>query len=126
MIKIVEITLDFVALISTNTHITGIFPQAAVAGTKLPFIIYRRNNINDHASKDGIHRRDVTFDIDIITNTYTSGLEVLDELTAILYGKQFVNPHYGYDVKVDNITESLDTEQELFIQTITCTIEAQN
>lgn len=121
---ITEDMLTFVngCLLSHNRNI-NVYPQAAVEGTKVPFIIYHRTNIDDMVTKDGLSNRKVSYDIDIVTNDYITGVEIVDELTEAFYYGQLQGQR-GYDRKVNNIVEMVDAENNLFIQTISITIEA--
>jgi hypothetical protein len=127
MIKIKTITEDLVMFINGIMSSTGrtlnLYPGAAFEGTKIPFMIYRRSNIDDLVSKDGLCNRNLTFDIDIVTNNYNDGVEILDDISEAFYGSSFTGT-YTYDVKIFSIMESVDAESGLFIQTITVTISA--
>lgn len=128
MIKIKTITEDLVTFINTLMTTKGrtinIYPEAAFEGTQIPFLIYRRTNIDDTVSKDGVVGRSVTFDIDVVTSDYITGVEIMDDLTEAIYYGQLVGTSHSYERRMVNITETMDAENNLFVQTITFTIEA--
>lgn len=121
MISIKTSTMEFVSLLTKV--VTNVFPQAAVAGTKLPFIIYRRNTISNLNSKDSIYQSDISFDIDIVTESYMDGLEYLDSLLNKLQRVSIDNPTYNYRITIDSVADMFDEQQELFIQRIGCTLQ---
>lgn len=121
MISIKTSTMEFVSLLTKV--VTNVFPQAAVAGTKLPFIIYRRNTISNLNSKDSVYQSDISFDIDIVTESYMDGLEYLDSLLNKLQRVSIDNPTYNYRITIDSVADMFDEQQELFIQRIGCTLQ---
>lgn len=121
MISIKTSTMEFVSLLTKV--VSNVFPQAAVAGTKLPFIIYRRNTISNLNSKDSIYQSDISFDIDIVTESYMDGLEYLDSLLNKLQRVSIDNPTYNYRITIDSVADMFDEQQELFIQRIGCTLQ---
>lgn len=120
MIPVKTISEEFVTLL--QQVMTNVFPQAAVAGTKLPFIIYRRSNILNLNSKDSTYQMDCSFEIDIVTDTYYAGLEKLDVLLGLLQRNAITNPTLHYNISIDNVTELFDYEQGLFVQRVGCTV----
>lgn len=127
MIRIKKITEDLISFInnamSTGGHNLNLFPEAAFEGTPIPFMIYRRTNVDDKVSKDGLYERTLTFDVDIVTNKYNDGIDILDDLSDAFY-HTILTGTYNYGTEVVNITESVDAENGLFVQTITLTISA--
>lgn len=121
MISIKTSTMEFVSLLTKV--VTNVFPQAAVAGTKIPFIIYRRNTISNLNSKDSIYQSDIAFDIDIVTESYMDGLEYLDSLLDKLQRVSIDNPTYTYRITIDSVADMFDEQQELFIQRVGCTLQ---
>lgn len=121
MISIKTSTMEFVSLLTKV--VSNVFPQAAVAGTKLPFIIYRRNTISNLNSKDSVYQSDISFDIDIVTESYMDGLEYLDSLLNKLQRVSIDNPTYNYRITIDSVADMFDEQQELFIQRIGCTLQ---
>ena len=121
MISIKTSTMEFVSLLTKV--VSNVFPQAAVAGTKLPFIIYRRNTISNLNSKDSVYQSDISFDIDIVTESYMDGLEYLDSLLNKLQRVSIDNPTYNYRITIDSVADMFDEQQELFIQRVGCTLQ---
>ena len=113
--------MEFVSLLTKV--VSNVFPQAAVAGTKLPFIIYRRNTISNLNSKDSVYQSDISFDIDIVTESYMDGLEYLDSLLNKLQRVSIDNPTYNYRITIDSVADMFDEQQELFIQRVGCTLQ---
>lgn len=121
MISIKTSTTEFVSLLTKV--VTNVFPQAAVAGTTIPFIIYRRNNITNLNSKDSIYQSDISFDIDIVTESYIDGLDYLDSLLNNLQRVAIDNPTYKYRITIDSVADMFDEQQELFIQRVGCALQ---
>lgn len=121
MISIKTSTMEFVSLLTKV--VSNVFPQAAVAGTKLPFIIYRRNTISNRNSKDSVYQSDISFDIDIVTESYIDGLDYLDSLLDNLQRVAIDNPTYNYRITIDSVADMFDEQQELFIQRVGCTLQ---
>lgn len=120
MISVKTISEEFVTLL--QQVMTNVFPQAAVAGTKLPFIIYRRSNILNLNSKDSVYQMDCSFEIDIVTENYSTGLEKLDTLLGLLQRNSITNPTLHYNINIDSVTELYDYEQGLYVQRVGCTV----
>ena len=120
MISVKTISEEFLTLL--QQVMTNVFPQAAVSGTKLPFIIYRRSNILNLNSKDSVYQMDCSFEIDIVTENYSIGLEKLDTLLGLLQRNSITNPSLHYNINIDSVTELYDYEQGLYVQRVGCTI----
>lgn len=111
-------TASLTSLLQTIT--TRVYPLCAVAGTKIPFIIYRRTNSQPLSfTKDGMSGIRMSFDIELVTESYTDGLTLLDALHVALV-------HRYPEFQIVNTGELFDSDQNLYIQQISITIDVNN
>jgi len=59
------------ALKFTNVDV---YPLIADNDAKFPFIIYKRNSMVSSGCKDGYYEDEVSFEVNIITDTYFKGV----------------------------------------------------
>lgn len=72
-------------VLSTNLTDVGIFPIIAEQGAKYPYIIFTRDNVYTHTSKDGYYIDNVEFSVEIYTgNDYSRGVEIATQIREIL------------------------------------------
>lgn len=77
------------------------YPLVAQAETSYPFIIYRRDNINVQYTKTPEYNwsNTIYISVDIWTDDYTTGIEILNIVRSIYENKALVED----DLRLDNI-----------------------
>lgn len=96
---------DLQDVVDTN----NIFPLAAPADTPYPFIIYHRDNISPQYTKVvyGGWDNNVSISIDVYTNDYKQGAEILNIIRNIYENKKLDND----DIHIDQIRVVAISEQ---------------
>jgi hypothetical protein len=105
-----------------KTHFDRVYPLCAVAGTDVPFIIYRRVGAMDRvATKDGWSGTEISYEVEVVTDTYKDGLELLDDVIYNLVH----NSTDQHQVVISNTSELFDDQQNLYIQQIQLVLQEQ-
>jgi hypothetical protein len=61
-----------------------IYPLVADNDAKFPFIIYKRVNLNSLMCKDGLYEDEATVEINVVTDKYSIGIEVANQVRELL------------------------------------------
>ena len=67
-----------------------VFPIVSKEGTSYPFVVYRRNGIEVHYTKDGKAGETVNVDIVIAAGSYAESIGLADMVREAIEGKAFV------------------------------------
>lgn len=67
-----------------------VFPIVSKEGTSYPFVVYRRNSIEVHYTKDGKAGETVNVDIVIAAGSYAESIGLADMVREAIEGKAFV------------------------------------
>lgn len=119
MIEIYKMTNDLVAALKTVT--TNIFPMLAPQGTTLPFITYSHSGFERQGSKDGEYGLTITFNLNIVTVDYSSGLQYVD---AVRQALNKMTSAYNYSYENTVIGASEEAFDDGYVQTLAVQIEA--
>lgn len=101
MIEIHKVTQDLVTALKRVTP--NVYPIVAPQGTSLPFITYSRSGIGTDTSKDGEYDMDIYYQLNIITQGYDGGLQLVDAVRTAL--RTITSNHYRYEVTVTGSSE---------------------
>lgn len=74
----------FNTLTNSDTIKCKVYPLVADNDAKFPFIIYKRANLNSSRCKDGTFQDDATIEIDVITDKYSVGVDIANEVRKLL------------------------------------------
>lgn len=102
------------ALTQSKTITCKVYPLVADNNAKFPFIIYRRLNLISKTTKDGLYEDTVTMEIDVITETYTEGVDIANKVRDILQ-KQYVS-YQGMEINDAEITMATEEYNSGYIQ----------
>lgn len=71
---------------SRLSQIEGVksYPLIADNDAKLPFIVYKRMNLESTGSKDGYYEDKVTMEVVVVTDKYYRGIELANQVREIL------------------------------------------
>lgn len=68
---------------SLNQYIEGrVYPIIATNYDKYPFILYRRDSLNEEKNKDSKYAEILDYEIIIVSNTYEKSVEVAENLRS--------------------------------------------
>ena len=67
-----------------------VFPIVSKEGTSYPFVVYRRNSIEAHYTKDGRAGETVNVDIVIAAGSYAESIGLADMVREAIEGKAFI------------------------------------
>ena len=71
---------------SRLSQIEGVksYPLVADNDAKLPFIVYKRVNLESSGSKDGYYEDKVTMEVVVVTDKYYRGIELANQVRELL------------------------------------------
>ncbi len=95
------------SLTNSKTITCKVYPLVADNNAKFPFIIYKRVNLFSSECKDGTYQDNVTMEIDVITDTYTEGIDIANKVRDILQ-KQYVNYQ---DMEINDASITMASEE---------------
>lgn len=72
-----------------------VYPLVADNDVKYPFIVYKRLSLMSNSGKDGYYEDDVTIEITIVSDKYSSGIQVANIVRSILERRE---------IRLDNMT----------------------
>ena len=85
---------------STLTSMIGekkVYPLIADNDVKFPFLVYKRLSLQSNTTKDGRHEDEVVVEISIVSEKYSDGVNIANEVRRILekdevsYSDIFIN-----------------------------------
>jgi hypothetical protein len=102
-----------------------VFPIVAEQGTEYPFIVYRRNNIqNSENTKDGFNEDSVDFDVIVVSDKYDESIEIANAVRKVLEKKKRV---YGDMLITNTLLQGIseDFVENAYVQTLnfSCIVE---
>ena len=102
-----------------------VFPIVAEQGTEYPFIVYRRNNIqNSQNTKDGFNEDSVDFDVIVVSDKYDESIEIANAVRKVLEKKKRV---FGDMLITNTVMQGIseDFVENAYVQTLnfSCTVE---
>lgn len=102
-----------------------VFPIVAEQGTEYPFIVYRRNNIqNSENTKDGFNEDSVDFDVIVVSDKYDECIEIANAVRKVLEKKKRV---YGDMLITNTLLQGIseDFVENAYVQTLnfSCLVE---
>ena len=104
--------------------ITTISPVCVTQGTQCPYAVYYRQNIATPSTKDGASGDTLTYNLNIYTNKYKDGLQLITEARKKLSRPTKYNNMVISDFAINGGDE--DFTQDIYIQRITFTIKVKD
>ena len=111
--KLYDAAVAMRTLLEGVTEVGGrVYPIVATEGTSYPYIVYHRTDVDVMQTKDGMGIESATFQVDVVTADYTSGLQLADKVLDLMNGDM--------DFVPGGVTEGYIDDS--YIQTITCNL----
>lgn len=94
-------------LTGSNDITCTIYPLVADNDAKFPFIVYKRVNLVSETTKDGLSEDNVTVEIVVVSDSYSSGLDIAIKVRELLEKQCVV---YS-DIEISDATLNLAAEE---------------
>lgn len=91
-----------------------VYPIVADNDAKFPFIIYKRVNLTSSRCKDGTYQDEATIEVDVITDKYSVGVEIANEVRKLLEIQHTI--YEGMEINDVDLIMATEEFNEAYIQ----------
>lgn len=128
MLDTLEIGKYIHNILSSNTELqtlgVKIYPLIADNDAKFPFIVYKRSGLTSMTTKDGIYQDNVTIEIKIVADKYSTSIQIANIVRDLLQKPYAV---FG-TMEIDDVSISFANEdfiENAYIQTMQFILKIQ-
>ena len=129
MLDTLEIGKYINNILSSNVDLQNlgvkVYPLIADNDAKFPFIVYRRTGLTSSSTKDGIYQDTVTIEIKIVTDKYSTGIQIANIVRNLI---QVPYARYGA-MEIDDVAINFANEEfteNAFIQNMKFILQIQD
>ena len=129
MLDTLEIGKYINNILSSNVDLQNlgvkVYPLIADNDAKFPFIVYKRAGLVSSSTKDGIYQDNVTVEIKIVTDKYSTGIQIANIVRDLI---QVPYARYGA-MKIDDVAINFANEEfteNAFIQNMQFILQIQD
>lgn len=124
MINTLNIGAYIYSKLTTNIQDAKTYPLVADNDAKYPYIVYKRTGLTNLTCKDGIYEDAASIEITVVTDTYSSGINIAQQIRDCLEinGDTFNN----MDLETSLVNANEDFSNNAFIQKMNYRIKTNN